>query len=1016
MQSKNSNPAPSQKSRTWPIPDKALDWIIVLLIVAVAAFLRFYRIDQVPPGFNSDEAVGAVGGLKTLREGPQLFYEGQGGGGPVGFYFIAATFAIFGPSIASTRGLIAALSVLAVAVSYALFKEMFFAEGPTRSRWIAALAALGLALSYWHVSVSRVGFAGGAVLVVEVACLYFLWRGMRTGSRSTFIAAGFFMALGMSAYMAGFFLPLALALFFGGQWLVARLSAPGKGRASDPEDRPLLEKHFSRLLLMVAVTFALLLPIVYIFLRYPEVTLSRARQASITSPLINQGDLWGLLLKSTAGNFAAFGLTTAWLKGIPSGLLLPPVLSLLLIAGLIISIARFRRPPYLFNLIWWPSMILPSILSPDMIPHILRASGSLAATFVFPAIALVSFVGLMADLASRLRRERGQAPAWGIWAVTAVALGVVAYTFATPVYATYRNYFLVWPNLPRIQAEYHVYAVHLAEEMNKETNPKAVFILPLDISSGSLNPNYTIEFLHRSPASFAWLTDDEATLPAELTEAIQGRDVVRLIQWKAYKHTNADPKKFIPFLLLQHGATYVRTDEFPEYNIATYRLPSETLGLTDWPKPSPINVSFGGQMRLVEFSYGYAMPGSLAEQAIPSGSSGWARLKWRKEAEGRTDYKTVLILEDAQGHIVDQVDRPLYSNLLHAGTSEWSAGQEEQEFYIFRVKEATAPGAYRLKAVIYDAENGSRLEPPGAGGDLALPLGELEVKQPPEPPGRDGVEIQHPLDLTVNDEIKLLGYDAGVAGSLRPGDRVSLALYWQATKAPTADYGMELWLTPPEGEATVIPLSPLGGEAYPTTRWPSGEILKSWRDLRVPAEAQNGDYTLELRVKDVASKKLTGKVPLGHVQIEGRPRLFEPPQMAHEVGAQLEQSIALLGYDLPVSQVAPGEKLPLTLYWQALSGMETSYTVFVHLIDESGQVVAQRDSTPQNGAAPTSGWVTGEIITDPLEIEIPGSTPPGEYTIEVGMYDPTGGARLRVTDASGEPGGDRILLEKALVQ
>jgi 4-amino-4-deoxy-L-arabinose transferase-like glycosyltransferase len=1018
LQSEEPKFEPSVQPGSW-----WLEWLVVLIIVALAAFLRFYLIGQVPPGLNSDEAVGAVGGLRTLREGPQLFYEGQGGGGPVGFYFVAATFALFGPSIASIRGLVAAVSVLAVAVTYALFKEMFGAEGPLKSRGIAALAALGLATNYWHVSVSRIAFAGGGVLLFEVCCFYFLWRGMRTAGRGAFVAAGLFLALSMSIYLAGDFLPLALALFFAGQWASARL-------APDPANPPLLEKHLRRLLLMAAVAGVLVSPLVYFLLRYPELALGRARQAAITNPLINQGDLWGLLLRSVTGNFAAFGLTAAWLQGIPSGLLLPPILSALLIAGLLISAFRLRRPPYLFNLIWWPVMILPSILSPDIIPHILRASGALPATFVFPAIAVVSAVGLVATLAARLRvaaAGRGRTLTLGLWAVAILLFGVAAYSAGSSLYPIYQNYFFVWPNLPQVQADYHVYAVHLAEEMNKETNPGAVFILPLDTSSGSPNPNYTVEFLSRGPAGFAWILDDETTLPAKLTEATRGRDLVHLVQWKTHKHTEADPKDLIVLLLFQHSTAYMGTDKFPEFDILTFKLRSTAEDFTVEPELSTANASFAGQMQLVGFAYDWTAAGLLegpaptrAAKEIPSGEIGWVKFKWRKEAGGSVDYKTAIIVEDSGGHVAAQRDSFLLSNLLHSGTSKWEVGQEEYDYCLFRVKYATAPGLYRLKVVVYDAASGERLAPPGAGSDLALTLGEIEVTPAIEPVDIERLDIQHPAEAAINDEIKFLGYDTNVAGSVRPGDRVELALYWQATKAPAADYGLELWLSasPPAGtgggETPIVPLSPLAGESYPSRRWQASEVLRGWQDLRVPAEAQSGEYALELRVKELADGKLIGRTPLGSVKVEGRPRLFEPPPMAREVGAHLGQAIELLGYDLPDPQIGPGGTLSLTLYWRALSEIEPSYTVFVHLLDESGQIIAQRDSVPQNGEAPTSGWVEGEIIADSLEIPIPTGTPGGQHVLEVGMYDAATGVRLPVLDASGRPGGDKVLLEEVV--
>ena len=105
--------------------------------------LRYWRIEEVPPGFNSDEAVGAMGALTTLREGLKYSYEGQGGAGSLGFYFAAASFYLFGPSIAAIRGLAAWAGVVSVFANYWAIRELFRTGGLNRARWIACLSTLG---------------------------------------------------------------------------------------------------------------------------------------------------------------------------------------------------------------------------------------------------------------------------------------------------------------------------------------------------------------------------------------------------------------------------------------------------------------------------------------------------------------------------------------------------------------------------------------------------------------------------------------------------------------------------------------------------------------------------------------------------------------------------------------------------------------------------------------------------------------------------------------------------------
>jgi 4-amino-4-deoxy-L-arabinose transferase-like glycosyltransferase len=164
--------------QTEPRWTRWLEWAILIAIVALAAFLRYWRLEEVPPGFNSDEAVGAMGGLTTLREGLRYSYEGQGGGGALGFYFVAASFYLFGPSIAAARGIAAWAGVVSVFANYWAVQELFRLEGFTRARILAGLSTLGLALSFWHIQASRVVFAGIGVPFLMLPSVYFLWLGL----------------------------------------------------------------------------------------------------------------------------------------------------------------------------------------------------------------------------------------------------------------------------------------------------------------------------------------------------------------------------------------------------------------------------------------------------------------------------------------------------------------------------------------------------------------------------------------------------------------------------------------------------------------------------------------------------------------------------------------------------------------------------------------------------------------------------------------------------------------------
>ena len=72
----------------------------------------------------------------------------------------------------------------------------------------------------------------------------------------------------------------------------------------------------------------------------------------------------------------------------------------------------------------------------------------------------------------------------------------------------------------------------------------------------------------------------------------------------------------------------------------------------------------------------------------------------------------------------------------------------------------------------------------------------------------------------------------------------------------------------------------------------------------------------------------------------------------------------------------------------------------------------QRDSVPGQGTLPTTSWVEGEVIVDPHDLALALDAPAGPYTIAVGMYDPSTGERLPVSDVEGNLLGNHLLIDE----
>jgi hypothetical protein len=137
-----------------------------------------------------------------------------------------------------------------------------------------------------------------------------------------------------------------------------------------------------------------------------------------------------------------------------------------------------------------------------------------------------------------------------------------------------------------------------------------------------------------------------------------------------------------------------------------------------------------------------------------------------------------------------------------------------------------------------------------------------------------------------------------------------------------------------------------------------------------------------------------------------------PPAISPSIesGARFGETIQLAGYHLPPGPWRRCDIVPLTLFWQPQAPPGEDYQVFVHLLDETGQLVAQTDSAPAGGSRPTSGWAEGEVSVDRHGILLGDELAPRAYELRVGMYLPATGERLPVWDAAGKPLGDSLSL------
>lgn len=124
----------------------------LLLIVALAAFLRFYKLVDLPAGLHGDEAVSGIEARRILQVGSIGPYSPLALGQPSGpLYISTIPLKLFGNTVFAMRSLTAFIGTLTVVLLYFVLRRPFGAA-------TALIGAALLAIANWHIHYARIGF------------------------------------------------------------------------------------------------------------------------------------------------------------------------------------------------------------------------------------------------------------------------------------------------------------------------------------------------------------------------------------------------------------------------------------------------------------------------------------------------------------------------------------------------------------------------------------------------------------------------------------------------------------------------------------------------------------------------------------------------------------------------------------------------------------------------------------------------------------------------------------------
>jgi 4-amino-4-deoxy-L-arabinose transferase-like glycosyltransferase len=187
----------------------------------------------------------------------------------------------------------------------------------------------------------------------------------------------------------------------------------------------------------------------------------------------------------------------------------------------------------------------------------------------------------------------------------------------------------------------------------------------------------------------------------------------------------------------------------------------------------------------------------------------------------------------------------------------------------------------------------------------------------------------------------------------------------------------------------------------------TGFLIQQWHDVEVRKFGMAFPFLLCGSMAALALVALFGYLAPAYAK---PPHFAENLAIQNQVNADFDVLATLLGYEISDTVVEPGGFLDLDLYWQVNAQPPGDYYLFVHLIDETGALIAQRDTHPGRGNFPTSQWQPGDRFKDSIRIHVPETVyAPAEASLSIGLYAP-GSYRLGITGADGQGLGDALVL------
>ncbi len=453
--------------------------IFLLIILAIATFFRFWSLGSVPPGLYPDEAMNGNDAITSLETGNyELFYPENNGREGLFVWLLFLSFKVLGVSIVALRAVPAVFGVLTVLGLYFLTK-ILLEKIDRDAKFIALLSSLLLAVSFWHVNFSRIGFRAILVPFFLVFGFYFLNKAFMEKKWAFSVVSGIFLGLGFYTYISYRFVIFLFLLNVIVWWFFSK------------------RKQFIKITAFcIIITFIVALPLGIYFLKNPQDFFGRASGVSVFSQENPVYEL-GKSLIFHLGMFNIYGDANWRHNFAGSPQLLWPV-GILFLVGFVISVKNLikgikekdnqKKITSGLLLGWFSIFLLPGVLTYEGIPHSLRVIG------VIPPVYIFSGIGgfWITNLIRKFFKSKKQIIFFSV---------LIAIFLLTITFSQFTKYFYLWGKTEETEGAFSKNYVKIGKYINILPSDKNIYVVVNQ--SGVLvenipMPAQTIQFIEKA--------------------------------------------------------------------------------------------------------------------------------------------------------------------------------------------------------------------------------------------------------------------------------------------------------------------------------------------------------------------------------------------------------------------------------------------------------------------------------------------------------------------------------------